>query len=86
MKKEVLIKRLSEKRFWVILSSLIASNLIILNIDEETISNVLGIVGNIGLMVTYLLLGDGSVGNPEEFNKEETVDSKETKGELEDEN
>ena len=55
MNKDKIIKKVSKKRFWTLLTGLIASNLLVFNIDDATISAIVAMVSNLGLLVTYVL-------------------------------
>jgi hypothetical protein len=55
-----MIKKLSSRKFWVLLTVLVTSALSLLNVDNETITKVTALITSASATVIYLLV-QGSI-------------------------
>lgn len=66
----VLLHKLSSRKFWTMLAGLVGAILMVLNFDEGSIEQALGILTALGSVVTYIL-GESLVDFGRELNKTE---------------
>lgn len=76
--KELLLRKLSSRKFWALLASLVVAVITLFNCDENTAVQVTSLLTTFGAVVAYIL-GEATV----DKEKIKTESTKEDKGESE---